>query len=237
VDADRRVDDDALAMTAATPLAPATAPGGLVPPAAPPAAAFTCPRCLSVARPAPGPQVCGACGRGFSLHAGVRADPSLAVPPFDPRAPRIVVKSAGTFLYKRGMLAPEGVSEGTLDPVTGLIPMDLSGVLWADVVSVAVWRQVDVTRLVVALLIPVPITLVLLLATFTAWVGILAPAAFFGAIAAFMLVRAVGTKANYVRIVGVWRVITIRFDSPWWRRQRFHDELLRRAGIAPGAIP
>jgi len=69
------------------------------------------------------------------------------------------------------------------------------------------------------------------------WLGMLVPLVFFGAITVLMLVRAIGTQRNYVRVAGVWRTITIRFDAPWWRRKRFHDELLRRAGIAPSAIP
>jgi hypothetical protein len=200
-------------------------------------AALTCPRCLASAVPAPGLQLCASCHGTFALYGGARFDPAVVPPPVDPRLPRIVVKSAGVVLMKRGMVAPEGVSEGTLDPVTGFIPMDQSGVLYSDVITIAVWRKIDAIRLVVALLIPLPITLFLVAGAVSAWVGLLVPAAVFGAIVAYMLYRALSLKAHLVRIAGPWRTISIRFDSPLWRRRRFHDELLRRAGIAPAEIP
>jgi hypothetical protein len=200
-------------------------------------AALTCPRCLATATPAPGVQVCALCHGTFALHGGARFDPSVVPPPFDARLPRIVVKSAGVALTKRGMVAPEGVSEGTLDPVTGFIPMDQSGVLYPDVFTIAVWRKVDVLRLVVALLIPLPVTFLFVVGAVSTWVGLLVPAALFAAVVAYMLYRALGLRAHMVRVAGTWRTIIIRFDSPMWRRRRFHDELLRRAGIGPAAIP
>ncbi|HEY8038694.1 MAG TPA: hypothetical protein VIF15_02835, partial [Polyangiaceae bacterium] len=109
--------------------------------------------------------------------------------------------------------------------------------LYPDVITIAVWRKVDVVRLVVALVIPLPVTILLVVGAVTAWLGLLVPAAFFAAIVAYMLYRALGLRAHHLRVAGVWRTITIRFDSPMWRRRRFHDELLRRAGIAPSAIP
>jgi hypothetical protein len=52
-----------------------------------------------------------------------------------------------------------------------------------------------------------------------------------------MLYLSLGLKAHMVRVVGSTSILTIRFDSPLWRRRRFHDELLRRAGISPSPIP
>jgi hypothetical protein len=200
-------------------------------------AALTCPRCLAAATPAPTAQSCASCHGSFGLYAGPRLEASVVPPPVDPRLPRIVVKSAGVVLMKRGMVAPEGVSEGTLDPVTGFIPMDQSGVLYTDVITIAVWRKIDVVRLVVALLIPLPVAILFVVAAVSAWAGLLVPAAAFAAIVAYMLYRALSLRAHMVRIAGTWRTITIRFDSPMWRRRRFHDELLRRVGIAAAGIP
>jgi hypothetical protein len=52
-----------------------------------------------------------------------------------------------------------------------------------------------------------------------------------------MIYRAFKIKVHMARIVGSARTIEVRFDSPLWRRKKFHDEMLRRAGIAPCAIP
>jgi hypothetical protein len=75
-------------------------------------------------------------------------------PPIDATLPRIEVKSAGIVLMKRGVVAAEGVIGGSLDPIAGLVPMDSSGIRFPDIATVAVWRKIDVVRLVVALLIP-----------------------------------------------------------------------------------
>jgi hypothetical protein len=204
--------------------------------AAPPVA-FACPRCSAPASPSNAAQPCARCRGLFVLRAGARLDPSAVPPPFDPRLPRIIVKSAGIVLLKRGMVAPEGVSEGTLDPITGMIPMDQAGVLYPDIFTICVWRKIDVVRLVFALVIPVPISLYLLVMAVAVHPAFAIGAAPFVLSSAYMLYRAVGLKANMVRVAGGSRMITIRFDSPMWRRRRFHDELLRRAGLSPSQIP
>jgi hypothetical protein len=201
------------------------------------ALAVTCPRCRAVAAPRPGVQVCGACRGTFALHAGARLEPSVVPPPVDPRLPRVVVKSAGVVVMKRGVVAAEGVTEGTLDPVAGLVAMDESGVLYGDILSVAVWRTIDVVRLVVAVLIPVPLGLLSLVGAVAATPWFLIPGVLFGGLGALMVYRAIGIRACHVRIVGTWRVVALRFDSPMRRRRPFHDELLRRAGIPPAPIP
>ncbi len=199
--------------------------------------ALTCPRCDAPAQAAATVQACARCAKPFTLRAGPRLDAQVVPPPYDPRSPRIIVKSAGVVLLKRGMLAPEGVSEGTLDPITGMVPMDQSGVLYPDVVSIAVYRKVDVVRIVAACLLPLPLSLLCVYGAVATSPVILAFGLPFYAIFAYMLWRALGLKANLVRVVGVHRTITVRFDSPLWRRQKFHDELLRRAGVSPSRIP
>jgi hypothetical protein len=197
---------------------------------------MTCPRCQAPAQPSPAVQACGSCGKTFTLRAGRLLDPSVVPPQPDPRAPNVRVKSAGVVLYKMGEVSAFGVSEGVLDPVTGLIPMDQSGVAYPDIYSVAVWRKPDIVRLVVTLLITLPLTALFAVATFSS-VGFLILAVPFAALLAYGLWGALGRKVNMVRVVGAYRTVTVRFDGPWWRRRRFHDELLRRAGISPSPIP
>jgi hypothetical protein len=197
--------------------------------------AFTCPKCGSPATPRPDVQTCGSCGCRFTLHAGRLVDPSV-VPPQLGYASTIRVKSGGMVLMKMGEVTPYGISEGTLDPVTGMIPIEQSGILYGDVYSIAVWRTLDVVRLVLALLVPTPIALGLF------WVALNVPffvffAAFFALLTGWVLYLAVGVRANHMRVVGAYRMVTIRFDGPIWRRRSFHEEAFRRAGIQPPAIP
>jgi len=181
-------------------------------------------------------QRCTGCGGDFTLHAGYALDASVRPPPADPRAERIKVRSAGAVTYSMGIVEAYGVSEGMTDPITGLIPIDQSGVAYPDIFTIAVWRKIAVVELVVALLIPLPITLLTLWGSLHA-PGLLIVFAFFALILGLMLYRAVSVKANFVRVAGRYRTITVRFDRPLRRRRRFHAELLRRAGVAPSMIP
>jgi hypothetical protein len=199
--------------------------------------ALTCPRCNAPARPAPGVQSCAACHKAFSLHAGARHDPQVVPPPIDPRLPTIKVKSSGVVLMKQGAVAPEGVSEGTLDPVIGLVPIDKSGVLYSDVITIAIYRKIDLLRLIVACLIPAPLALLLIYWAIVIHPGFLVVGGPLALTAAYMVWRAAVVRGNFARVAGAYRMITIRFDSPLRRRRSFHDELLRRTGVPPSAIP
>ena len=181
--------------------------------------------------------MCAQCGGAFTLRAGRLVDPAVVPPPADPRAGNVKVTSAGIVLRKMGLVSALGVSEGVLDPVTGMIPIDEQGVAFGDIYTVAVWRKVDVIRLVVNVLIVLPLVVLFL------WLGIAVHPILlvfglpFDALLAFGIHGALVARANYARVVGAYRAVTVRFDRPMWRRRRFHDELLRRAGIAPGPIP
>jgi hypothetical protein len=201
---------------------------------------MSCPRCGVSARPSNGPQRCGGCDRPFALYTGYAADPSVVPPPPDPRAHRIQVKSG----LRVGTVEAVGVSEGVMDPVIGLVPVETSGVMFPDIVSIAVWREPDWVELAVAVLVPLPI------GAFFAFVGIivLIKTGFSGLtmaaiavalllLAAFMIRRALVTQKNIARVFGRHRCITVRFDRPGGQRVRFHDELLARAGQRPAAIP
>ena len=199
--------------------------------------ALTCPRCDAPARPAPGAQTCPSCHKTFGLYAGAQSGAPVVPPPIDPRLPTIVVKSSGAFLMKRGAVAPEGVSEGTLDPVIGMVPMDKAGVLYTDVITIAIYRKIDLVRLIVACIIPAPLGLAGLFWAVAVHPAFLVLGLPFTLIAAFMIWRATFVRGHFARVAGTYRMITIRFDSPAWRRRKFHDELLRRSGMPASAIP
>lgn len=139
---------------------------------------------------------------------------------------------------QRGELEPQGVKAGALDPIIAVVPLDASGVLYPDIVSVAVWRKMDWLRLVIALLVPVPLALGLLALAVARQSGVaLVFSLPFAAAAAWLIYTGAVVRANWIRVTGSARTVTIRFDRPIWRRRRFHDELLYRAGITPSPIP
>jgi hypothetical protein len=168
----------------------------------------------------------------FVLLAGAALDGTVTVPhPIPgPASREIAVKSAKLFTYSRGAVGALGVSEGMTDPVTGMIPMEESGVAYPDIYTIAAWRRPDWMTAVVALLFPVPLGLGLLALAFSS-PGALVGAIPFLALGGWALYRALGIKRNFVRVAGRWRTIQIRFDKPPWRRKAFYDELLRRSGL------
>ncbi len=198
--------------------------------ASPPPDALTCPRCAAPATPGPEAQACTRCGGAFALYAGAALDGAVRPPPIDPGAERVKVRSAAVVTYRIGMLDPQGVSEGMADPITGLVPIDQSGVAYQDVVTIGIWRKPDLVELFTALLIPTPIaTLLLLGAVKTPQLLVIALP--FALVAAWMIHRAIVVQATFARVVGRYRAIKVRFDRPGRRRRRFHDELLRRSGV------
>jgi hypothetical protein len=199
-------------------------------------AGLTCPRCNAQASPQPEPQTCGGCNGSFTLHAGLAGGAAVTLPAPDASWKTLLVKSPGVFVMRFGSLDQQGIAEGILDPVIGLVPVGSSGVAYPDVISIAVWRSIAWLDLVTALLIPVP------LAVFFFSLVPRAPAALYGAlpftfIAAVLLHRGVVTRACRARVIGLHRAVTVRFDRPFWRRRAFHSEMFRRCGIAPPALP
>lgn len=153
-----------------------------------------------------------------------------------PQRSSIQVKSPGVFMMRYGMIDPRGVAEGNLDPVIGAVQVDTAGVWWGDIASIAVWRTPAWLDLVIALLIPLPITLALAALAVAEPVAAL-PAAFFALVTGLLLWRALGVRARRAGVIGRHRTVTVRFDRPFWRSRRFHDELVRRAGATPGELP
>ena len=197
---------------------------------------FSCPRCGAQASARAEVQQCSRCRRRFVLRAGARVDPEVRPPPIDPRLPRVKTRSAGVVVATANYLQPEGIVTGTLDPVTGMIPMDQTGILYSDIVSVAIWRSLDIVRLVISTLFLLPLLAGLI------YLGACAPVSLLFtfpviALVVFAFYRLLVIRRNHARIVGGVRLLEVQFDSPAWRRRRFHDELLRRAGISPTPIP
>ncbi len=204
---------------------------------APPPHALGCPKCGIGAQAATGILTCTGCGLVYALHAGARADSRVVPVPFDQRAERVKAVSNGIVLRKMALVAPEGVSEGTLDPVTGYIPIEQNGVYFGDIFTIAVWRKVDVLKLVATAILPFPLALLFVSLGITQHPVFLAFGAPFVLGTAWMTYRAFKIKVHMARVVGSTRTIEVRFDAPIWRRKKFHDEMLRRAGIAPSPIP
>ena len=198
---------------------------------------MTCPHCGRPAMPSPAAQTCSSCQGVFALYPGAASDASVVPPPPNPSLEIIQVRSAGAATYSFGAVEPFGVAEGMLDPVIAVGEVSRNGIAWPEIASIAVWRKLDVVELVIAILVPVPLALLGWVLTVSAGIGALFLAVPFTALAAFMIYRAVGRKKHFVRVVGRWGAIQIRFDRPGWKRERFHSELLRRAGLPHAPIP
>lgn len=187
--------------------------------------------------PAAGAQTCQTCRKAFALYPGAATDGRVVPPPPHPALEIIKVRSAGGFTYRFGVVEPLGVAEGTLDPVIAVGELDRNGIAWPDIVSIAVWRKLDIVEIVIAILIPLPLALLGWGLTIGVGAGALFLALPFTALTAFMVYRAAFRKKHFVRVVGRWGPITIRFDRPGWKTKRFHAELLRRAGLPDAPIP
>ena len=209
-------------------------PNVQVPP--PPPHALSCPRCGGPAEARLQAQVCAGCGLNFLLLAGALLDRAVQPPPVNWSGGQVKVRSAGALTHKMGSADPQGVVEGTLDPVTGHIPVDSSGILYRDIYTVALWRKVDVFRLVVAAILLLPLVLVFGVSAISAW-GFAIPALFFGALFGLLVYLALFVKVHMMRVAGRQQLFNIRFDRPMWKRKAFHRQVLLRSGIQPGPIP
>lgn len=201
-----------------------------------PGATMGCPHCNAPASPSPEPQTCHGCGRRFALYPGYALDPTVVPPPFDPRIAVVRVKWASLVTYKFGELQAHGVGSGNNDPILGMIPMDQSGVLFPDISSVTFWRKIGWLEAVLATLTFLPITLALLAATFRSPV-VFVPMLVFALLTTWIYYQAFFIRHQWVRVVGRYRVLDIRFDRPLWRRKRFYTELLRRTGLPFREMP
>jgi hypothetical protein len=205
-------------------------------PPPPPLEATACPRCKAPANCAPEPQVCAKCGRRFALHAGPLVDAGLTPPAPDPQAKRVKVRSAGLLLFHAGILEPDSIQEGTLDPVIGRLPVTSTSIGYRHVYTVAFWRSVDWIHAIfngIAWAVT---------ATFVVGgmrePGVLFFGIPFGLFTAWWTFRIYGVRRWHARVIGLkGQTIAVRFDKPWWNRRRFHRELLRRCGMPAAGMP
>ena len=65
-------------------------------------------------------------------------------PPTNPTAGSIKMRTSGFVTMQSSIVSPEGLLQGTLDPITGFIPMEQAGVPYWDIVSITVWRTLDI---------------------------------------------------------------------------------------------
>ena len=197
--------------------------------------AFACPLCGAPAAPSLAPVRCSGCAGSFVLYPGYAFDPSIVPPPPSPGV--VNVRWSEVFTIHFGKLESMGVGSGTNDPVTGLIALEQSGVLFPDVVSITIWRTIRWVQLIAAVVLLVPLAALFTIAAVTSGAGFAFGSLFFGGLAAWAIYQAAFIKANHARVVGRYRMLQMRFDNPFWRRRRFHDELLRRSGLPPAPIP
>jgi hypothetical protein len=190
--------------------------------------ATSCPRCRKPSQPKDAPQVCEHCGKTFVLRAGHLLDESVTPP--EPGGKEIKSKSSGVVMRKLAVVGPHGVAHGTLDPVTGYIPMDKQGITYEDIATIAVWRRLDWFTLIATVLFLVPLSSILVMGAFEE-VGFLIFGLPVWALTAFALWRAIAVGARFMRVVGSRLVLELRYDAPVWRRKRFFREAMRRAGI------
>src|SRR5262245_4986082 len=123
---------------------------------------LVCPEC-GVPAASVGGQACARCGLSFVALPGHASDPSIV--PSHPQSNQfqVQVKAQRLVLPHYGVLEPMGVAAGKLDPIVAMVPLDQSGVMYPHIVSLALWRKIDWTELVVALLIPIPLGALLMI--------------------------------------------------------------------------
>lgn len=202
--------------------------------------ALSCPWCNNAgAAPSASPQSCARCGRRFTLSAGHALDPSI-VPPPPHGATKITIRWSAVVTYRFATLDHGGILSGTLDPVVAMAPIDQVGVAFHDVASIAVWRKLAWSNLIVGVLVPLPLGLLLtisgmaivLKATGTGLIVAMIGLGFL-ALGALLIYRGFVVGRRFARVVGRAQVFTIQFDS----RPMFHHELFRRCGIVPPPLP
>jgi hypothetical protein len=147
----------------------------------------------------------------------------------------IKVKSAGVFQYHQGVADHQGITHGDLDPLIAQVQIDGRTVPYPHIVGIALWRQVAWTPLVLTVIILLPLTLFSIVLCFS-WLGAIALVLLFGAMAAWGLYSALVIRKCLMRVSGLYGRIDIRFDRPFWRRETFLREALRRTGINPQAV-
>ncbi|MBI5545101.1 MAG: hypothetical protein HY901_14515, partial [Deltaproteobacteria bacterium] len=159
-------------------------------------------------------------------------------PPPELDSPLILVRTAGGFVRRFGQLDAEGIQAGLLDPVTGRIRIAAERIAFRGIYSLAIWRAIAWAQALALMLIALPLTLVVLRELFLSPSPLLYLLAIpMTATTCLALALTFGVRAHYLRVVGARAQLTIRFDGPFYRRRRFHEQLLRRCGLSMSPIP
>lgn len=171
--------------------------------------------------------MCPSCHKRFSIHPGPLVDRSLTPPPPDPQARRVRVRSHGVLLANAGVLEPESIQQGVLDPITGGVRLAEQTIVYPRVAAVAFWREIDPFGA---------------LAVVVLWLLAAALHDGFGlgvaVLAAWQTRRILWLKRWHALVLGPkGHAISVRFDRPWWNRKRFRQELLRRCGMPVNPMP
>ncbi len=193
------------------------------------AAAFVCPWCGAAVPPARADEdparTCSQCSKSFLLVAGWSADSQVR--PYHPQEhrPGFKLKVPGLVLMKQVELEAHGFAWGDLDPVVG---MGSNRVQYPEVVSFAAWRSPNVTRLVVALAIGAPLTLLTLWAGIAEGWGWLIPAVGFALLTAAGVYRALRPGVLRLRLVSARGEESWAVRRPGWGAESFVLEAVRR---------
>jgi hypothetical protein len=194
-----------------------------------PSPATSCPKCgAAPVASAPATRRCARCGLLHTLYLGHASSPAVTPPPARPG--ELKSKSSGWLLRKVSVVGPGGIAHGTLDPVTGHIPMDTLGITWEDVLSITTWQRRDWLLFALTTVFILPLAL-LTSAGVIEGAGWLILAVPFVALTVFYYWRALGVGAWHMRVVGSRLWFSFRHDAPFYRRRRFLTEALSRAGI------
>lgn len=209
-------------------------PAGVVP--------FSCPWCNAAATPGPAPQACASCKRRFTLSVGPALDPRVVAPIPHPATMKITVKWSAIVTYRFATLDAGGVISGTLDPVLAVAPIDQVGIAFPDIGTIAIWRKIGWSSFLVGLAVPLPIGLfsalggaLMLRSSVGAGIFTLVFGLAFLAVAAIMIQRGAIIGRRRARIVG--RLPGQFIEMELGTGSVFHDQLFRRAGLIPPAIP
>ncbi len=192
-----------------------------------------CPRCDAPAKPAAALQRCEKCKKPFLLVARVAAAAAPAGKP-------IKVTYSETALRRSATVDDAGVSCSTLDPVTGLLPMDTRKIPFTDIATIGLYRRIDWALLIaLVLLFLLPVVVPLVIASFNVPVVFafsLPCVALFG----LGLKKSIGVGVQRMRVVSATQaevVLKLRFDAPMWKRKKFVDAVLTRSGVEAAVWP
>lgn len=191
--------------------------------------ALTCPWCRTgEATRDQVSQRCGDCGKPFRFHVGCWLDKRIQPPGI--HGPAITARFSGLLQHRRAEVGLEGITLSNLDPVVAMSAIDGETVFYDELVSLTTWNRWDKMTLAIGTLFFLPIALLLGGAVLdeAGWMIVGVP---WWLATAGVYWRGIGAGASYMRACSFDQTLEFRFDVPIWRRKRFYQEALQRAGI------